>query len=295
MPRYWPTWLGIAVLYSLSWLPYRLQKGLAWGLGHLIFALARSRKRVIERNIELCFPDMSDAERRAILRGNRFSLGMAMLETSMGWWWPTWRIKGMAEVEGYEHVQAILDKGKGVLGVAIHNMSLEVLGRVCGLHKPAVGFYRRHNNPLMEYMQFHGRNRSNKNMIHKKDVRGMIQALNEGELCLYLPDQDYGRRRAEFVPFFAVPDAATTTGTLLFAKEANCEMVFVLPLRTEKGYKLKFIPGLENIPSGDDKEDVRRINQQIEQMVMVAPEQYLWAHKRFKTRPDEKAPSYYQA
>ena len=179
-----------------------------------------------------------------------------------------------------------------MLGLAIHNMNLEVNGRTIGLQHPSVGFYRRHNNPLMEYMQYHGRNRSNKYMVHKRDVPGLIEALNNKELCLYLPDQDYGRKRSEFVPFFGVKDAATTTGTLLFANAANCETVFLLPLRTKHGYKIKVLPGLENFPSGDDNYDVSRVNEMIETMVNEAPEQYLWMHRRFRSRPEGELPFY---
>ncbi|GAB3030677.1 LpxL/LpxP family Kdo(2)-lipid IV(A) lauroyl/palmitoleoyl acyltransferase [Bowmanella dokdonensis] len=292
-PKYWPTWLSIILLYLISWLPYRLQLWLGKGVGRLLFRLLKSRRKVAVRNLELCFPQMSPAERDKLLRQNFDNAGMAMFEAGMGWWWPDWRVRRLGKVVGYEHIEEILAKGKGVLGLAIHNMNLEFNCRVMGLRHPSVAFYRRHNNPLMEYMQYHGRARSNKYMLHKRAVGDLLKALNENELCLYLPDQDYGPTRCEFVPFFAVENTATTTGTLLFAGNANCETVFLLPLRTGTGYEIHVLPGLEDFPSGDDKKDVARINRQIEQMVSVAPEQYLWMHKRFKTRPaDNQDPLY---
>ncbi|MGJ8680253.1 LpxL/LpxP family Kdo(2)-lipid IV(A) lauroyl/palmitoleoyl acyltransferase [Paraglaciecola sp.] len=294
LPKYWLTWISIIILYSLSWLPYKLQIILSKLLGKLLKVLANKRYLVAKRNLQLCFPDYTEQQREEILKQNLDNAGMAILETSMGWWWPNWRVARKAEYEGYEHVEAIQAKGKGVLAYAIHNMNLEFSCRVAGSHLPSVVFYRKHNNALMEYMQYYGRNRSNKYMIHKRNVKGLIQALNDGELCMYLPDQDYGRNRSEFTPFFAVPDTATTTGSLLFAKEANCETVFLASIRTKTGYKIKIMPGLENFPSGDDKYDVTRINQMIEKMIMLAPEQYLWMHKRFKTRPTEDTPSLYE-
>ncbi|MCF2948077.1 LpxL/LpxP family Kdo(2)-lipid IV(A) lauroyl/palmitoleoyl acyltransferase [Paraglaciecola aquimarina] len=293
LPKYWLTWLSIFVLYTISWLPYKGQLLLAKLLGQILKILAKKRYLVAKRNLELCFPDYSQEQRSDILKQNLNNAGLAILEASMGWWWPDWRVKRKAEYDGYEIIEAIQAKGKGVLAYAIHNMNLEFSCRVAGNKIPSVVFYRKHNNPLMEYMQYYGRNRSNKYMIHKRNVKGLIQALNDGELCMYLPDQDYGRNRSEFTPFFAVPETATTTGSLLFAKEANCETVFLVSIRTETGYKIKVLPGLENFPSGDDKYDVTRINQTIEKMIMLAPEQYLWMHKRFKTRPDENAPSLY--
>ncbi len=294
LPKYWLIWLSIIFLYCISWLPYKVQRLLGKGLGLLLSIAAKNRIRVAHRNLLLCFPNMSQAQRDELLKANIEHAGMAILEAGMGWWWPDWRVRKHCKVEGYEHVQAILDKGKGVLGLAIHNMNLEMGCRIAGLQHPSVAFYRKHNNPLMEYMQYYGRARSNRYMIHKRDVRGLIQALDEGELCLYLPDQDYGPKRSVFVPFYAVPETASTTGTLLFANSANCETVFIVSLRTADGYLVRFVPGLQDFPSGDDKQDVARVNKMVESLVDIAPEQYLWMHKRFKTRPQKSDPSLYQ-
>jgi KDO2-lipid IV(A) lauroyltransferase len=273
LPKYWLTWLSILILYSVSWLPYKAQRYLGKLLGKLLKVIAKKRYNVAKCNIELCFPELSKDQREVMLRANLENTGMAILETSMGWWWPSWRVNRKAEFEGFEHVEAILAKGKGVLAYTIHNMNLEFACRILGTQYPSVVFYRKHNNRLMEYMQYFGRNRANKYMVHKRNVKGLIDALDDGELCIYLPDQDYGRNRCEFTPFFAVKEVATTKGSLLFAKQANCETIFLVSVRTDTGYKIIALPGLENFPSGDDKYDVTRINLMVEKMVMIAPEQ----------------------
>jgi len=293
LPKYWLTWLSVFILYSVSWFPYSVQKSIGKLLGKLLKIIAKKRYNVAKRNLELSFPDFSQEKRQTILDANLDNAGMAVLETGMGWWWPTWRVTQKAEFEGYEHIEAILAKGKGVLAYAIHNMNLEFACRMAGLKYPSVVFYRKHNNRLMEYISYHGRKRSNKYMVNKRNVKGLISALDDGELCMYLPDQDYGRTKCEFTPFFAVPEVATTTGSLLFAKQANCETVFLVSVRTDNGYKIIVQPGLDNFPSDDDNYDVTRINQMIEKMIMLAPEQYLWMHKRFKTRPNTDDPSLY--
>jgi KDO2-lipid IV(A) lauroyltransferase len=293
LPKYWLIWLSIVLLYCISWLPYSIQLVLSIGMGKLLKVFARQRYQIAKRNLALCFPDYSQQQRDKLLNDNLNHAGMAIFESSMGWWWPTWRVAKMAEFEGYELIEAALAKGKGVLAYAIHNMNLEFACRVAGLKNPSVVFYRKHKNKLMEYMQYHGRTRSNKYMIPRKNVLGLITALNQGEVCFYLPDQDYGRTKCEFAPLFAVPQVATTTGSILFAQQANCETLFMASIRTATGYKIKVLPGLENFPSGDDNYDVRRINQMIEKMILIAPEQYLWMHKRFKTRPDPQDTSLY--
>tara|TARA_R110000751_G_C13794926_1_gene482898 strand:+ start:17539 stop:18471 length:933 start_codon:yes stop_codon:yes gene_type:complete len=294
LPSYWLVWLSIVLLYSISWLPYKVQRGLSKGMGKLLQIFARRRYQIAKRNLELCFPNLTQEQRDRLLRANLEHAGMAIFETSMGWWWPNWRVAQQAEFENYQLIEEILAKGKGVLAFAIHNMNLEFACRVVGLKNPSVVFYRKHKNKLMEYMQYHGRTRSNKYMIPRKDVLGLLSALNDGEVCFYLPDQDYGRTKCEYAPLFAVPQVATTTGSLLFAGQANCESVFMVSVRTTTGYKIKVLPGLENFPSGDDNYDVTRVNQMIEKMIMLAPEQYLWMHKRFKTRPDPNEPSLYR-
>ncbi len=296
LPKYWLLWLGVALLWLISWLPYAALMWLGQSFGRLLYKVLKSRAKVARRNIELCFPDMDTAERETLVRRNFDETGRALFDTIIGWWWPDWRIRKLAQFKGYEHIQAAQAEGKGVLLLAAHFLHLEAAGRVFGLTHPSIGFYRPHNNPLMDYLQYHGRNRANKYMIGKRDVKGLIGALNQGEVCFYLPDQDYGRHRSEFVPFFAVADTATTTGTLLFANAANCKVIPVITSRLPdgKGYQVDVLPPLAPFPTGDDKADVTRVNQWVEQAVLRHPEQYMWLHRRFKTRPDASAPSLYK-
>ncbi|MFD2167957.1 LpxL/LpxP family Kdo(2)-lipid IV(A) lauroyl/palmitoleoyl acyltransferase [Thalassotalea euphylliae] len=296
LPQYWLTWLGVFILYSISWLPYKFQLFLGRQLGKVMYKIGGSRKKVAETNLRLCFPDMSDQALEKLVKKNFENTGIALLETGMGWWWPNWRVKRKVEVKGVEHLEQARKEGKGVLLLAMHYLSVEINCRGVGYANPMVVFYRPHNNPLMEFFQYRGRGKSNKYMLGKRDVRGLIQALGEGETCVYLPDQDYGRSRSLFVPFFAVPDAATTTGTLIFARQPNVKTHMVVPTRNEdgSGYTIEILPELENFPSNDDEADVIRVNQALEQAISRKPDQYMWLHRRFKTRPNKSDPSLYK-
>ncbi|WP_405630840.1 LpxL/LpxP family Kdo(2)-lipid IV(A) lauroyl/palmitoleoyl acyltransferase [Pseudoalteromonas sp. Ld20] len=295
-PRYWLTWIGVFFLYAISWLPFKFQLWLGKQLGRLVYRTMKRRRHIAEVNIKLCFPDMPDTEQQALVKKNMENTGIATLETGMAWWWPNWRIKRVyGSVKGLEHFDQIQQSGKGVLLLVPHILHLEMASRVMGIHHQGVGFYRPHNNPLMEFFMTRGRLRSNEYLIGKRDVKGLLKALKNKKVCYYLPDQDYGRNRCEFAPFFAVSKAATTTGTLLFAASKNCETVSLISRRDKHGkYHLEVLPALDNFPSSDDKTDVTRVNQRIEQAVNAAPEQYMWLHRRFKTRPDINAPSYYK-
>ena len=296
LPQYWLLWLGVALMWLIIWLPYRVLMLMGSGVGALLYKFMSSRRKVAARNIALCFPEMPATEQHALLKANFAESGKALFETIIGWWWPNWRVRKLAHFSGYEHVEAALAQGKGVLLLAAHFLHLEAACRVFGLTHPSVGFYRPHNNSLMDYLQYHGRNRANKYMVGKRDVKGLIQALNQQEVCFYLPDQDYGRNRAEFVPFFAVAETATTTGTLLFANAANCVVIPVYTYRLPgyQGYQVEVLPAFTNFPSGDDKADVTTVNQWVEQAVLKNPEQYMWLHRRFKTRPQSDDPSLYK-
>jgi len=265
-------------------------------LGRLLLKIGSSRKKVALKNLELCFPDMTAAERQRILKVNFENTGIALFETGMGWWWPDWRIKRKFTVTGIEHFEKAKQEGKGVLLLTVHYLSAEIIGRGIGHAHPLVIFYRPHNNPLMEFFQFRGRGRSNKYMLGKRDVKGLIKALRDKESCLYLPDQDYGRNRSLFVPLFAVKEAATTTGTLIFARQKETVTMMMLPKRNDdgSGYTLEMTPALEGFPTENDENDVIRVNQEVEKAILRKPEQYMWLHRRFKTRPNEDDPSLYK-
>lgn len=157
-----------------------------------------------------------------------------------------------------------------------------------------MAMYRPHNNKAMEWAQTKGRMRSNKAMLDRKDLRGMVQALKRGEAVWFAPDQDYGPRGSVFAPLFAVDQAATTSGTFMLARMAKPALVPVVLIRREKGrgYDLLIQPALENYPIGDEIAAAAYMNKVVEQEIMRAPEQYMWLHRRFKTRP-AGAPSLY--
>ena len=295
-PRYWFTWFGIFILYIVSWLPQKLQLALGRQLGRLVHRFMKSRRHIAEVNIKRCFPNMPAAEQKALVLSNLENTGIGMIETAMSWWWPDWRVKKVyGSIKGLEYFEQIQQSGKGILMIVPHILHLEMASRVMGLHYQGIGFYRPHNNPLMEYFITNGRLRSNEFVVGKRDVKGLLKALKNKKLCYYLPDQDYGRQRCEFAPFFAVKDTATTTGTLLFAASKHSETVSLISRRDEQGkYHLEIRPMLENFPSGDNLADVTRVNQRIEEAINAAPEQYMWVHRRFKTRPDENARSFYK-
>lgn len=288
-PRYWLTWFGVGVLWLWVQLPYPLLMKMGDWFGRFSMRFLKRRVAIAQQNLRLCFPHYTQAQIDLIVKQNFSSLGRGLIETGMGWFWSDARIHKWCDVSGLEHIVAACAKGKGVMVIGVHFMSLELGGRVMGLHHPMMAMYRPHNNKVMEFIQTRGRSRSNKAMLDRRNLRGMVKALKSGEAVWFAPDQDYGPKGSSFVPFFAVEQAATTNGTFTIARLAKPAMLTTVLIRKPdgKGYQLMIEPEFYDYPLANDDEQsaAAYMNRKIEQEIMRAPEQYLWLHRRFKTRP----------
>ena len=257
-PRYWLTWFGLGVLWLWVQLPYPVLCFLGTRIGTMARPFLKRRE----------------------------SLGMALVETGMAWFWPDSRVRKWFDVEGLDNLKRAQMQNRGVMVVGVHFMSLELGGRVMGLCQPMMATYRPHNNQLMEWVQTRGRMRSNKAMIGRNNLRGIVSALKKGEAVWFAPDQDYGRKGSSFAPFFAVENVATTNGTYVLSRLSGAAMLTVTMVRKAdySGYRLYITPEMEGYPA-DENQAAAYMNKIIEKEIMRAPEQYLWIHRRFKTRP----------
>lgn len=287
-PRFWLLWSGLGVLWLVVQLPYKVQLRIGRFLGVCMFQVAGERRRIAARNLELCFPEKNAAERERLLKENFASTGIAFFEMAMSWWWAKPRLAKLAHVEGLEHLLQAQRDGKGVILMAFHFTTLEIGAALLGQQHTIDGMYREHKNPLFDFIQRRGRERHNLDSlaVERDDVRGMLKLLRAGRAIWYAPDQDYGAKQSIFVPLFGI-EAATVTATSKFAKLGKA---LVIPFTQQRladgsGYKLVIHPPLSDFPGESDEADCLRINQWVERAIRECPEQYLWAHRRFKTRP----------
>ncbi|VFP86338.1 kdo(2)-lipid IV(A) palmitoleoyltransferase [Candidatus Erwinia haradaeae] len=287
-PRYWLTWFGISILFLLVRLPYPLLYRLGTWMGRLSMRFMQRRMYIVRRNLELCFPDMARDELEDLISSNFESLGMGLLETGMAWFWSDRRIKHWFNVKGLNHLRAAQETGRGILMIGVHFLSLEMGGRTMGLCHPMTAIYRPHNNKVIEWVQTRGRMRSNKAMIDRRNLRGIVHALKEGDTVWFAPDQDYGPNGSVFVQWFSVPEVATTSGTWVLTRLAKPILMPVVLIRKNNcsGYELIINEELQDYPIDNKMQAARYINQIIEREIMRAPNQYMWLHRRFKTRPD---------
>lgn len=289
-PRYWLTWLAIAGLYVMAWLPIVVRKAVAKGLSRVLINVAKSRRKVAARNIQLCFPELTAEEQSAMLRKTFYAATLSFFETAHAWCRSADSIP--IHVEGREHLDAALASGQGVILLSGHFGPLDIGGAVLNRVVPYAAVFRRHDNLLLDYFMTRQRERYVKQMIARKDIKGLLRALNKGACVWYAPDQDYGRKPSIFVPFFGV-DAATITMTSKLAVGGNAIVLPGSSYRMADDYSIgiKFEAPLA-IPSGNERDDAIMVNNWLEGRIRQHPEQYLWLHKRFKTRP-EGEPSLY--
>jgi KDO2-lipid IV(A) lauroyltransferase len=292
--RSWPTWLGLGFLRLITMLPYRAILLLGKGFGWALFYLARSRRRIAERNLILCFPEWGEERRKEVARRHFESLGQSFLETALIWWAPKDKLRKLVHAEGLEHLESARQRGKGIIALSAHTTSLEVGASLITLFEPGRFVYRPHNDPVWDRIINEKRLRWTDKSIPRGDVRGMIRTLRDNKLLWYAQDQNTQRREAVFVRFFGHL-ASTNSATARLVKVTGATVLPYYAVRREdgKGFNLFFEQPLENYPTGDLKADTQRINDIIEGWVRKYPEQYYWVHRRFRTRPHRSDPSFY--
>ncbi len=284
-PRYWMTWLGLGFFYLLGALPLAVTLPFGRLLGDLFFYVARSRRRIAEINISLCFPRLSVAAQKTLVRRILRSTGQSIVETSVALWGSAGQLESRYTISGLEHVQAAQAKGLGVLLVGCHFTTLDAAARILAFHVKYDMLYRKDPNPLLAHKLIKARESFAGSAIVRSDTRQLIKNLRQGHVVWYAPDQDFGAKHSVFAPFFGV-QAATVVGTARIAQLGKAVVIPFAHYRDEHNYyHLVMEPALNGYPSGDDLADATRINQVIETAISKQPDQYLWVHRRFKTRP----------
>ena len=291
--------LGLGLLWLLHWLPLPMLAALARGTGALLYRLAGSRRKVGLRNLELCFPAMPLAERQALLKQHFQWLTQSLLDRAVLWWAPAARIQGLIQVEGdiglAERVWR--EEGRATMWLCPHFVGLDVAGAAILLcqKQPGASIYQTQSHPLLDRLMKQGRLRfGDAEIFPRQDsIKPLLRAIKVGRGFFNLPDMDFGMQDAAFVPFFGVP-AATLLAPSRMSRMLN---MVVQPVIAEllpggRGWKVNFLPPLAGFPTPDAEADTLALNRFIEGEILKKPAQYLWVHKRFKTRPPGEAGLY---
>jgi Kdo2-lipid IVA lauroyltransferase/acyltransferase len=288
LPRHWPSWVAVGFIRLLGRLPFPLLWALGIGAGRLGYLLARGRRRVAARNIEICFPELAPAERDRLVARHFACLGVGALTQGVVWGVSRRRLTRLVKIRGRERIIPLLEKRRSVIVMVPHFVGLELGGAAfSGLVHPGAYMYQRIRNPVIDAQMRASRTQFGSLPVERRDaLRGLIRVIRQGTPFFYLPDQDPGRVRGIFVPFCGIA-AATVPMLSRFAQLADA---VVIPLSARflprgRGLELIFDPPLEPFPTGDQEADTALMNRAIEARMRTMPEQYFWVHRRFKTRP----------
>jgi len=285
----------LGLLWALHGLPLAWQAALGRGLGRVLYALAGARRRVALRNVQLCLPELGDAAAQALVRQHFGWLARSLLERGLLWYAPVARLKRLIQVEGEVGFAARSDKP--VMWLVPHFVALDVAGVATQLFQtsPVASIYQAQSNAVFDAAMRKGRLRFGLAQVFARSEKALplVRAIRRGAAFFNLPDMDFGARDAAFVPFFGVP-AATLLAPARMARSLGMVVQPVLAemLPGGQGYRVHFLPPWEDFPGDDDLAAATRINAWIAEQIRLNPAQYLWVHKRFKTRPAGEASLY---
>jgi KDO2-lipid IV(A) lauroyltransferase len=293
MPRHWLSWAGLGCMRVFALLPYPAVLVVGRLIGLLARHLPLKYVRIARRNIDLCLPGLSPPEREQLLDRHFASLGIGVCESALCWWSSDARIRALSRVEGVEHLDAALARGRGVILLTAHFTTLEMSARIMNIHRPICALYRPLKNEVLARASDGSRMRRARKAIRHDDVRSMIRALRHNEIVWYAPDQSFRKKGAEMVPFFGVP-AATNTSTSRLAQITGATVLYFSHERLPggAGYRVVVHPPLDSMPGASSMADAEHFNRFIEAQVRRIPEQYFWIHRRFKGL-EPSYPNYY--
>jgi KDO2-lipid IV(A) lauroyltransferase len=285
----------LAVVWLLHWLPLPLLALLGRAVGALLYRFGRGRREVALRNVELCLPELGVRERQALVREHFRWLGRSLLERGLLWYASPARLKRLIHVEG--DVTFAETSERPVMWLVPHFMALDVAGAATQLFQTrwVASIYQAQSNAVLDAAMRAGRLRFGQGEVFSRHESALplVRAVKRGAAFFNLPDMDFGPRDAAFVPFFGVP-AATLLAPSRLARSLKMAVqpVVAEALPGGQGYRVRFLPAWTDWPSDDPEADARRMNAWIESEIRRNPAQYLWVHKRFKTRPPGEASLY---
>ncbi|CAD5374216.1 Lipid A biosynthesis lauroyl acyltransferase [Rubrivivax sp. A210] len=287
--------LLLALVWLLHLLPLGLQAALGRALGRLMHALAHGRRRVALRNVALCLPELSAAAQQALVREHFQWLARSLLERGLLWYASRARLERLIRVEGDVHLAERSERP--VMWLVPHFLAVDVAGAATQLFQTrrVCNVYTAQSNGVLDAALLRGRGRFGlaDMFTRQQSALPMVRAIKRGSAFFNPSDMDFGLRDAAFVPFFGHPAATLLAPSRL----ARSLAMVVQPVVAEilpggQGWRVRFLEPWSDWPSDDAEADAARMNAWIEQQIRALPAQYLWVHKRFKTRPPGEPPFY---
>jgi len=297
-PRYWLTWLGLAVFFLFTLLPISVIDWAGCRLGNIAASKNKKRFNIVKTNLSLCFPDKDNAEIERLVVKHFQAQFRSLLHYSILWWRPVSVVRKKIRTTGFEQIDNYQQQGKKIIVLLSHNVGLDFAAASIAMEYKANAPYKKMRNPVIDWLIANGRMRFGKHygskLFTREDgLKPLIRETRAGKILIYLADEDLGEKNSIFVPFFGVQKA---TIPLLGRLAKLCDAV-VLPCvgcyePENRRYTVKLLPKIEGLPSGDEEQDSLSMNKAIEQAIEQCPIQYLWTLRYFQTRPEGEVSVY---
>ncbi len=279
-PKYLFGWIGMILLFLSNLLPFTFQIMIGKAIGLFLYFIGPKRKEVARTNLQICFPEKNDQQIEEMLRENLINTGVGIIEMGIAWWSSNKRIDKLTL--NYKNKE-ILKKEEGILILAKHTTHVEVDVRLISRGLTIGGMYRPQNNKIINHVMINARNKYIEGAFHHKQASQTLDYVRKGKKMLYAADQDFGPKYSAFVPFFG-EESATITIPHGISQE-GLKVVLIDVVRRKDGYELEVI----EIEKNDNQlEFLTAMNKIYTETIKRSPDQYLWVHRRFKTRQDGK-------
>ncbi|SMN17006.1 Lipid A biosynthesis lauroyl acyltransferase [uncultured Candidatus Thioglobus sp.] len=291
-PKFIPTWILIGLMKLGAKLPFKVQIFLGKVMGLLLYPILSRFRKIAFTNISRCFPNKKKSEVETLIKQNFESIGISIFETANAYFATNEKVKSMLSINNEHYLTKAIEQNKSIILLAAHFMPLMLGGKaLAALNYKTANIYRPQNNALFDEVMRKSYVDNGAMMIKTKDTRSMLKAIKNKLPIWYAPDQDLGLEKCVFAPFFNI-QTATVAATARLAKGDNTVVIPYFFIRTESGYSMSFETPIENYPNENANISAGITNKILEAQILKNPDQYLWIHKRFKTRP-EGEPDFY--
>ncbi len=290
-PKYFPTWILVFLMRLSVFLPFSTQVFFGKIIGKFLYPIMSELRKVAYTNISNCFPEKRQSQVTTMVKRNFEAVGISFFETANAYYASDNKIKKTLTIENEYFFNNALKKEGGIILLCSHFMPLMLGSRALLIKHKIANVYRPQNNKMFDQIMVNGYQKNGAVMIKNTDTRSIVKALSNSLPIWYAPDQDLGINNSIFAPLFGI-QTATASATARLAKNNNTRVIPYSFVRTDQGYKMTFQEPLDNYPSGDAFNDAKITNKILEKQILKNPEQYLWIHRRFKTRPEGESGFY---
>ena len=286
-PKFLLTWILILFMRIGVFIPFKAQVVAGKAIGRMMYPFMHKLRSTAYSNISHCFPEKKQPQVERLVKRHFEAIGVSFFETANAYYGTDNKIKKLLTIKNEHFFKDALKKEGGIILLCSHFMPLMLGSRALLIKHTIANIYRPQNNTLFDSTMVKGYKKNGAVMIKSTDTRSIIKAINNSLPIWYAPDQDLGKNNSVFAPFFGI-QTATASATARLAKNNNTRVIPYSFIRTSNGYLMSFEKPISNYPSNDPIHDATVINQILEKQINHSPEQYLWIHRRFKTRPNDE-------